>query len=145
MIHVNVYTVDLENSTDASPWKGMTPVECMQSLFYYIQCVLHGSGCDKWFYQLPPASFRPPFAIVTNETTELYRQILSALQNPSEPVAEPQLVCFYNSALVGKRLPFITKHPTTDAPVSWFRATRPREQPNAFCVPVQRTPASADA
>ena len=115
-----VYTVDSENGTDSSPWRGMTPVECIQSLFYYIQCVLRGSGCDKWFYQLPPESFRPPFAVVTNETMELYRQILSAFQNPNEPVTEPQLLRFYNSALVDTRLPFIAKHPTSDAPASWF-------------------------
>ena len=114
------YTVDSENGTDTSPWRGMTPVECMQMVMFYIQCVLRGSGCDKWFYQLPPQSFHPPFTTVTNEKMELYRQILSALNNPNEPVARSQLIHFYESALVTRLLPFITTHPTNGVSVSWF-------------------------
>jgi hypothetical protein len=115
---MNGYTVDSENGTNGTPWRGMTPVECIQILIYYIQCVLRGSGCDKWYYQLPPNSFHPPFTIATNEKTELYRQILSALHNPNEPVTLAQLIRFYNSTLATKILPFITKHNGIDN--SWF-------------------------
>lgn len=101
-----------------SPWYGMTPVECIQMLMFYIRCVLQGKGCDGWFSQLPADTFHPPFAIVNNAKLESFRTVLLALCTPTEPLSETQVSEFYKSALIGLKLPYIMDNNGTR--VSWF-------------------------
>jgi hypothetical protein len=116
---MSVYRYNVAMPDDGtSPWNGMTPVECIQVLMFYIRCVLQGSGCDKWYAQLPGQTFKPPFAMANDDKVELFRTVLLALCTPTEPLSESQLTDFYSSAIIGTTLPYIMMY--DKSPVSWF-------------------------
>jgi hypothetical protein len=80
--------------------------------------VLQNTGCDKWFQQLPKGRFRPPFSHNSDESVELFRIILNALENTDCSVTQTQLHRFYGVALESTELPFILNHNGIDE--TWF-------------------------